>query len=96
MNGFGGSSNYPPGHPTGVSRGELGGAVYYCEPCNYMLTENELDGEALLASEFRCKFCKNTVERDECQHSGCGNPATHIDVDQAVNCPASYCDLHHT
>jgi hypothetical protein len=80
------ASNYPPGHPTGISRGEAGGEVYFCEPCNFLLTKEEL-----LAHSETCPGAM--PGRAECDK--CGAPATHIETERAVNFHLPYCDNCH-
>jgi hypothetical protein len=81
------ASNYPPGHPTGTSRGEPG-EIYFCDNCNTLWEKGEL------IPNRRCptKGCSLVVERAECMK--CGEPATHIDTDRAVNANEAFCDEH--
>jgi hypothetical protein len=92
-------SNYPPGHPTGVSHGESG-EIYYCDNCNTLFEKDQLvvkvariqDGQRnLIAPSYKCKECLTSVVRAECD---CGKPATHIDEDREVNAAEAFCDEH--
>jgi hypothetical protein len=88
-------SNYPPGHPTGISRGELG-QVFYCEPCNMLIEPDDLNAAKLRLQlkhkrQTTCPDCDKPIEPALCD---CGQPATHIDVDKAVNAAEAFCSRH--
>ena len=89
-------SNYPPGHPTGVSHGEET-SVFYCEPCNRLITPEDSDAIKLRLQLKHgrvptCPECARDIQRDSCVR--CGEPATHIDVDEAVNAAEPFCSQH--
>jgi hypothetical protein len=97
--------NFPPGHPTGVSRGEPGTGVFHCEPCYRLWATEDRDALKLRLQVKHgrtptCPDCNHPLERAECEHwdrethAACGQPATHIDIDRSVNCPGTYCDHH--
>lgn len=93
MRGFGGNSNFPPGHPTGVDHGEED-EIYYCEPCNYLLRKNEInEHENSWQHKKAAKlFGGNPIQRDLCE--SCGEPCTHIDYDRSVNYTQAFCSKH--
>lgn len=90
-----GLSNYPPGHPTGVSRGEAT-QVFQCEKCCALITPEDYDALKLRLQlkhghQLTCPECKEPIQRAVCD---CGKPATHVDVDRAVNAAEAFCDEH--
>src|ERR1700689_406476 len=90
FNDFGGGSNYPPGHPTGLQHGHET-EVFYCDGCNTIWDREDL---VRINQVEVCPTCKNKdkLERADCEK--CGAPATHIDLDRAVNAPGTYCAKH--
>lgn len=90
------SSNYPPGHPTGIGRGHET-QVFHCEHC-YMLITTDDSNALKLRLQLKhgkaptCPTCNGPIQRAECEH--CGDPATRIDEDRAVHYFAPYCCDH--
>ena len=89
-------SNFPPGHPTGVSHSELT-MVFECEPCNRLWTPEDHDAMKLRlqlkhGKKPTCPGCKQPLQRATCDT--CGKPATHIDEDRSVNFFLPFCDKH--
>ena len=89
-------SNYPLGHPTGVSRGEET-KVLYCEPCNRLWTPEDSDALQLRLQvkrnlELTCPKCNAKLEVAKCEK--CSEPATRIDVERDTNASATYCSKH--
>lgn len=107
VRGFGGMSNYPPGHPTGTRVGESGrrhinghhfpSYIYECEHCCRYVTFTDHDA-LRLRLQYRhgrtltCPKCNRSVTRAHCDT--CEKPATHIDEDRAVNFFLAFCDDH--
>jgi hypothetical protein len=96
MNGFGGNSNFPPGHPTGTSISDERELIYHCDRCSRYIRESELvvvprDGSFDLVV---CPTCNNgdKLAREHCDT--CGAPATHIDEDRSVNFFLAFCSKH--
>lgn len=90
------SSNYPPGHPTGVSYGTET-QVFSCDPCNRLWTPEDYDALKLRLQlkhhqQPKCPSCGKPLELALCGR--CEEPATHIDVDLAVNAAEAFCSKH--
>lgn len=89
-------SNYPPGHPTGVSRGQHT-KIFECEPCYRLITPEDYDALRLRlqlkhGKEPTCPGCGGSLQVASCTQ--CDLPATHIDTDRAVNAAEPFCDRH--
>lgn len=90
------SSNYPPGHPTGVRRGEET-LIFECDPCCRLITPEDHDALKLRLQLKQgqtptCPQCGAPIHQAFCEV--CEEPATRIDVDRAVNCAEAYCSKH--
>jgi len=82
------SSSYPPGHPTGIRRGQQT-EIYFCNQCDTIYEKEELKP---VTRDLRvCPTCK-TLDHLERALCDCGKPATHIDTELDVNASAPFCD----
>lgn len=89
-------SNYPPGHPTGITDGHET-VVFECESCYRLITPEDFDALKLRLQLKHnlvptCPQCGKPVKRAICDQ--CDKPATHVDVDEAVNAAMAYCSDH--
>lgn len=88
------SSNFPPGHPTGISRGEQS-VILECEDCLLLIEVEHLSpAQKVQYKKLKyatCDRCSRRLTIAECE---CGKPATHIDVERAVNAAMAFCSEH--